>query len=41
VIPRHHTGQVTADQIEWLDTTNHIDIYDRAEFVGPAVERGG
>jgi predicted phosphodiesterase len=20
VIPRHHTGQVTADQIEWLDT---------------------
>jgi uncharacterized protein len=23
----------------WLDTTNHIDLYDRPAFVGPAVDR--
>ena len=26
-------------EIEWLDTTNHIDIYDHPELVGPAVAR--
>jgi hypothetical protein len=26
-------------EIEWLETPNHIDIYDRPELVGPAVER--
>ena len=25
--------------IEWIETTNHIDIYDRPELVGPAVTR--
>jgi hypothetical protein len=26
-------------EIEWLETSNHIDLYDRPELVGPAVER--
>jgi hypothetical protein len=26
-------------EIEWLETPNHIDIYDRPELVGPAVDR--
>jgi fermentation-respiration switch protein FrsA (DUF1100 family) len=26
-------------EIEWLDTSNHIDLYDRPEFVEPAVRR--
>ncbi len=26
-------------ELMWLDTTNHIDLYDQAEFVDPAVER--
>jgi fermentation-respiration switch protein FrsA (DUF1100 family) len=26
-------------EIEWLDTSNHIDLYDRPELVGPAVVR--
>lgn len=26
-------------EIEWLDTSNHIDLYDRPQFVEPAVER--
>jgi len=26
-------------EIEWLETTNHIDLYDQPRFVGPAVER--
>ena len=26
-------------EIEWLDTSNHIDIYDKPEFVEPAVQR--
>jgi len=26
-------------EIEWLDTPNHIDIYDRPELVDPAVQR--
>jgi fermentation-respiration switch protein FrsA (DUF1100 family) len=26
-------------EIEWIETPNHIDIYDRPELVGPAVER--
>jgi uncharacterized protein len=26
-------------EIEWLDSANHIDIYDRPELVQPAVER--
>jgi fermentation-respiration switch protein FrsA (DUF1100 family) len=26
-------------EIEWLDTTNHIDLYDQPEYVEPAVER--
>jgi len=25
--------------IEWIETPNHIDIYDRPELVDPAVER--
>ncbi len=25
-------------QLHWLDTTNHIDLYDVEEYVGPAVE---
>ena len=23
----------------WLDTTNHVDLYDVATYVDPAVER--
>ena len=26
-------------ELFWLDTTNHIDLYDRDEFVEPAIER--
>ncbi|GAA3385869.1 alpha/beta hydrolase [Cryptosporangium minutisporangium] len=26
-------------EILWLDTTNHIDLYDRPEYVDPAVDR--
>jgi uncharacterized protein len=26
-------------EIEWLDTSNHIDLYDRPELVGPATDR--
>ncbi len=26
-------------ELLWLETTNHIDLYDQAEFVQPAVER--
>ena len=26
-------------EIEWIETPNHIDIYDRPELVEPAVER--
>jgi len=26
-------------EIEWLDTTQHIDLYDQPQFVGPAVKR--
>jgi uncharacterized protein len=26
-------------EIEWLDTSNHIDLYDQPEFVEPAVQR--
>ena len=26
-------------EIEWIETPNHIDIYDRPELVGPAVQR--
>jgi fermentation-respiration switch protein FrsA (DUF1100 family) len=26
-------------EIFWLDTTNHIDLYDREQYVAPAVER--
>ncbi len=26
-------------ELMWLDTTNHIDLYDQPEFVGPAIER--
>jgi uncharacterized protein len=26
-------------ELVWLDTSNHIDLYDRDVFVGPAVER--
>ncbi len=26
-------------EIEWLESANHIDIYDRPELVDPAVER--
>ena len=26
-------------EILWLDTTNHIDLYDRPEYVDPAAER--
>ena len=26
-------------EIEWLDTTNHIDLYDKPEYVEPAIER--
>lgn len=26
-------------EIEWLDTSNHIDLYDRPHLVGPAVAR--
>lgn len=26
-------------ELLWLDTTNHIDLYDRPRFVDPAVER--
>lgn len=25
--------------ILWLDTTNHIDLYDQPQFVRPAVDR--
>ncbi len=28
-------------EIEWLDTSNHIDLYDQPQFVRPAVERAG
>jgi uncharacterized protein len=26
-------------EIEWLDTSNHIDLYDQSQFVDPAVRR--
>lgn len=26
-------------ELMWLDTTNHIDLYDQAEYVDPAVDR--
>lgn len=38
------TAQIAYDrapgpkEIEWLDTTNHIDLYDQPELVEPAVE---
>lgn len=25
-------------QMVWLDTTNHIDLYDQPDYVGPAVD---
>jgi uncharacterized protein len=26
-------------EIEWLDTSNHIDLYDQPQFVDAAVDR--
>src|ERR687897_1361714 len=26
-------------QIQWLDTTNHIDLYDNEKYVGPAISK--
>jgi fermentation-respiration switch protein FrsA (DUF1100 family) len=26
-------------EILWLDTTNHIDLYDNEEYVGPAINK--
>lgn len=28
-------------ELMWLDTTNHIDLYDQHRFVDPEVERVG
>ena len=26
-------------ELMWMDTTNHIDLYDQPGYVGPAVDR--
>ena len=26
-------------EILWLDTTNHIDLYDNEKYVGPAINK--
>jgi uncharacterized protein len=26
-------------QIQWLDTTNHVDLYDNEKYVGPAISK--
>ncbi|WP_425310459.1 alpha/beta hydrolase [Ammonicoccus fulvus] len=42
--PRWHSITVTSEapapkEILWLDTTNHIDLYDVPDYVDPAIDR--
>src|SRR5262249_59819610 len=35
----YQRAQTTDKEFVWLDTTNHIDLYDNPDYVGPAAAR--